>query len=206
MSWGDLPPPQTCPRWWLEEEPLGGLRRRRTARAGQSCHYVFTLRYDYDYDYDYDYHYVTVRLRSAPGGQCYRNLTLHVFKSAAASGCPLGAGKVRLRDQAIGRGKQAKKDKEPKEYPLHKGDWSSCDESEDEESMVSVANGVLKRYDHRYDYDYDHVTVRCRVSMSVLSYHYRYDYVTVITSNITITITLRSQTGYYSNLDSFDHV
>ena len=111
-------------------------------------------------------------------------------------------GKVRLRDQAIGRGKQAKKDKEPKEYPLHKGDWSSCDESEDEESMVSVANGVLKRYDHRYDYDYDHVTVRCRVSMSFLSYHYRYDYVTVITSNITITITLRSQTGYYSNLDS----
>ena len=95
-----------------------------------------------------------------------------------------------MRDQAIGRGKQAKKDKEPKEYPLHKGDWSSCDESEDEESMVSVANGVLKRYDHRYDYDYDHVTVRCRVSMSVLSYHYRYDYVTVITSHITITITL----------------
>ena len=46
---------------------------------------------------------------------------------------------MRLRDQAIGRGKQAKKAKEPKEYPLHKGDWSSCDESEDEESMVSVA-------------------------------------------------------------------
>ena len=46
---------------------------------------------------------------------------------------------MRLRDQAIGRGKQAKKDKEPREYPLHKGDWSSCDESEDEESMVSVA-------------------------------------------------------------------
>ena len=34
MSWGDLPPPQTRPRWWLEEETLDGLRRRRTARAG----------------------------------------------------------------------------------------------------------------------------------------------------------------------------
>ena len=65
------------------------------------------------------------------------------LKKCSCFGVPsrgsVGAGKVRLRDQAIGRGKQAKKDKEPKEYPLHKGDWSSCDESEDEESMVSVA-------------------------------------------------------------------
>ena len=42
---------------------------------------------------------------------------------------------MRLRDHTLSRGKQAKKDKEkePKEYPLHTGDWSSCDESEEEE-------------------------------------------------------------------------
>ena len=37
---------------------------------------------------------------------------------------------MRLRDHVLGRGRQAKKDKdkEVKDYPLHKGDWSSCDE------------------------------------------------------------------------------
>ena len=152
MSWGDLPPPQTCPRWWLEEEPLGGLRRRRTARAGQSCHYVFTLRYDYDYDYDYDYHYVTVRLRSAPGGQCYRNLTLHVFKSAAASGCPLGAGKVRLRDQAIGRGKQGRRKIRSRRSTRCTKEIGRLATSRKTRRVWYLSRcRSVKRYDHRYD-------------------------------------------------------
>ena len=41
---------------------------------------------------------------------------------------------MRLRDAATARGLKARKHKEPKEYPLHKGDWSSCDESNDGES------------------------------------------------------------------------
>ena len=35
------------------------------------------------------------------------------------------------------RGKKAKKkDSQPKDYPLNKGDWSSCDESEDELNII----------------------------------------------------------------------
>ena len=39
----------------------------------------------------------------------------------------------RLRDRALLRGRQAQKQQqEPKAYPLERGDWSSCDDSEDE--------------------------------------------------------------------------
>ena len=48
---------------------------------------------------------------------------------------------MRLRDHVLGRGRQAKKDKEKqvKYYPLHKGDWSSCDESEDAAGASSAS-------------------------------------------------------------------
>ena len=41
---------------------------------------------------------------------------------------------MRLKDNILSRGVKAKKEKakEPKAYPLEGGDWSSCDESEDE--------------------------------------------------------------------------
>ena len=39
---------------------------------------------------------------------------------------------MRLRDHANKRGRKAKKQREPKEYPLAKGDWSTCDESSDD--------------------------------------------------------------------------
>ena len=43
---------------------------------------------------------------------------------------------MRLRDDVLHRGKKAKKKSQPKEYPLNKGDWSSCDESEDELNII----------------------------------------------------------------------
>ena len=53
---------------------------------------------------------------------------------------------MRLRDQAEGRGLKAKKQGEPKEYPLHKGDWShhvSCDESSDGESSQDAVSTTM---------------------------------------------------------------
>ena len=50
---------------------------------------------------------------------------------------------MRLRDQAEGRGLKAKKQGEPKEYPLHKGDWSSCDESSDGESSQDAVRTTM---------------------------------------------------------------
>ena len=43
---------------------------------------------------------------------------------------------MRLRDRIAERGPNAQKERQrdPKPYPLEKGDWSSCDESE-EDSM-----------------------------------------------------------------------
>ena len=44
---------------------------------------------------------------------------------------------MRLRDRVKSRGRSAKKKlAEPKSYPLTKGDWSSCDESEDELNIL----------------------------------------------------------------------
>ena len=43
---------------------------------------------------------------------------------------------MRLRDNVLHRGKKAKKVSEPKAYPLNKGDWSSCDESDDELNII----------------------------------------------------------------------
>ena len=53
---------------------------------------------------------------------------------------------MRLRDQAEGRGLKAKKQGEPKEYPLHKGDRShhvSCDESSDGESSQDAVRTTM---------------------------------------------------------------
>ena len=54
---------------------------------------------------------------------------------------------MRLRDRTLGRGLKAKREqaKEPKEYPLHKGDWSSCDESSDDGGSFhgSCDQGIL---------------------------------------------------------------
>ena len=48
---------------------------------------------------------------------------------------------MRLRDRAASRGLKAQheREKEPKEYPLSKGQWSSCDESENEVELSAVA-------------------------------------------------------------------
>ena len=44
---------------------------------------------------------------------------------------------MRLRDHVLHRGKKAKKKvSEPKAYPLNQGDWSSCDESDDELNII----------------------------------------------------------------------
>ena len=43
---------------------------------------------------------------------------------------------MRLRDHAAARGVKAKKQGEPKAYPLEKGHWSSCDESSDGERFA----------------------------------------------------------------------
>ena len=50
---------------------------------------------------------------------------------------------MRLRDHAAKRGIKAKKQGEPKEYPLHKGDWSSCDESSDGESADIAVRATM---------------------------------------------------------------
>ena len=39
---------------------------------------------------------------------------------------------LRLRDKVRRRGGKAKREGEPKPYPLESGEWSSCDESEEE--------------------------------------------------------------------------
>ena len=54
---------------------------------------------------------------------------------------------ARLRDRVRQRGAKAKKaaKAEPKPYPLEKGEWSSCDESDEdpgwEEACATVAMG-----------------------------------------------------------------
>ena len=47
---------------------------------------------------------------------------------------------MRLRDRATSRGLKAKKEKaaEPKPYPLESGDWSSCDESDEDSAWDPV--------------------------------------------------------------------
>lgn len=50
---------------------------------------------------------------------------------------------MRLRDRALGRGVAAQKQraralKDPKEYPLHTGEWSSCDESDNEGDLDAI--------------------------------------------------------------------
>ena len=49
---------------------------------------------------------------------------------------------MRLRDRIAERGPNAQKERQrdPKPYPLEKGDWSSCDESE-EDSMHGLDRG-----------------------------------------------------------------
>ena len=48
---------------------------------------------------------------------------------------------MRLRDRVMHRGPKAKKEgeKEPKDYPLNTGDWSLCDESEDGDVDLELA-------------------------------------------------------------------
>ena len=46
---------------------------------------------------------------------------------------------MRLRDHAAGRGLRAEKLSEPKDYPLARGDWSSCDESSSDEESADAA-------------------------------------------------------------------
>ena len=50
---------------------------------------------------------------------------------------------MRLRDRVLARGVKAQREvgKEPKEYPLQTGDWSSCDESSDDD--VSTASVTM---------------------------------------------------------------
>ena len=50
---------------------------------------------------------------------------------------------MRLRDRVLARGVKAQREvgKEPKEYPLQTGDWSSCDESSDND--VSTASVTM---------------------------------------------------------------
>ena len=47
---------------------------------------------------------------------------------------------MRLRDRALGRGIKAKKQNaaDPKPYPLESGDWSSCDESDEDSAWDPV--------------------------------------------------------------------
>ena len=50
---------------------------------------------------------------------------------------------MRLRDRALGQGVAAQKEraralKDPKEYPLHTGEWSSCDESDNEGDLDAI--------------------------------------------------------------------
>ena len=52
---------------------------------------------------------------------------------------------MRLRDRMLGRGPKARKANlaEPKRYPLQTGEWSSCDESSDDESGEAAAKKLL---------------------------------------------------------------
>ena len=50
---------------------------------------------------------------------------------------------MRLRDHAAARGVKAKKQGEPKAYPLEKGHWSSCDESSDGESSLDAMRATM---------------------------------------------------------------
>ena len=50
---------------------------------------------------------------------------------------------MRLRDHAVARGVKAKKQGDPKAYPLEKGDWSSCDESSDGESSQDAVRATM---------------------------------------------------------------
>eukprot|EP00966_Prymnesium_polylepis_P212038 4911315-Prymnesium_polylepis.1 len=47
---------------------------------------------------------------------------------------------MRLRDSALARGVRARKqaEDEPKGYPLQEGDWSSCDESSEDDSEEAI--------------------------------------------------------------------
>ena len=47
---------------------------------------------------------------------------------------------MRLRDRVAKRGPKAQKEaqKAPKEYPLESGDWSSCDESDEDSQWDEV--------------------------------------------------------------------
>ena len=52
---------------------------------------------------------------------------------------------MRLRDCVAKRGPKAQKEaqKAPKEYPLESGDWSSCDESDEDSQWDEVSQSGL---------------------------------------------------------------
>ena len=53
---------------------------------------------------------------------------------------------MRLYDRAVSRGVKAKKERarEPKAYPLEKGEWSSCDETDIEEDPEMELAGLAQ--------------------------------------------------------------
>ena len=84
-------------------------------------------------------------------GGCERNLSTHgklgsrdrhSQKSATLERNVRCYRNMRLRDRIAERGPNAQKERQrdPKPYPLEKGDWSSCDESE-EDSMDGLDRG-----------------------------------------------------------------
>ena len=109
--------------WWLEEAPKVKWLNMVASSVLSATHAAGGD----ERNWSTHGHILSDNRRSMAPAQLERYMVAHVPQHAAA----------RPADRVKSRGRSAKKKlAEPKSYPVAKGDWSSCDESEDELSIL----------------------------------------------------------------------